>query len=106
MWTMMKEGKRRLHTMLVPEGSRETTFPEGRPIFLFRGANVESAPARSAIRNYYCPTAFRAGREAPIGYGSIVLRDSKEKRSMEPRQLRLPGFTRLWAAAMAPPVDR
>ena len=26
----------------------------------------------------------------------LVLRDSKEKRSMEPRQLRLPGFTRLW----------
>ena len=33
---------------------------------------------------------------AQIAMNCPVLRDSKEKRSMEPRQLRLPGFTRLW----------
>ena len=39
----------------------------------------------------------RGGRPARNRYVFLVLRDSKEKRSMEPRQLRLPGFTRLWA---------
>src|SRR4051812_17322799 len=31
-------------------------------------------------------------------YCCLVLLNSKEGRSMEPRQLRLPGFTRLWAS--------
>jgi hypothetical protein len=37
-----------------------------------------------------------------IGYGRFVLRESKDKRSMEPRQLRLPGFTRFWVFERRP----
>lgn len=40
-----------------------------------------------------------AGRHGRAVYCEFVLRSSKEKRSMEPRQLRLSGFTRLGACA-------
>ena len=36
-------------------------------------------------------------------YCCLVLLNSKEKRSMEPRQLRLPGFTRFWARELRAP---
>jgi hypothetical protein len=40
-----------------------------------------------------------AGTTVTLMYCCVVLPISKEKRSMEPRQLRLPGFTRFWARA-------
>src|SRR5437763_17108357 len=38
-----------------------------------------------------------AGTTVALMYCCFVLPNSKEGRSMEPRQLRLPGFTRFWA---------
>src|SRR3954469_6498937 len=38
------------------------------------------------------------GTTISLVYCFCVLQTSKEERSMEPRQLRLPGFTRLWAS--------
>src|SRR5947209_16838832 len=37
-----------------------------------------------------------AGTTVSLMYCCFVLPNSKEGRSMEPRQLRLPGFTRFW----------
>jgi len=49
-------------------------------------------------------------RRAPQSrYGCFVLRSSKEKRSMEPRQLRLPGFTFMCVRGLPlepPPASR
>src|SRR3954447_15957214 len=45
---------------------------------------------------------FRAGTTVSLSYCHHVLRSSKEQRSMEPRQLRLPGFTRLWGPDSRP----
>ena len=42
---------------------------------------------------FCCHRAFRAGTTAALVYCCLVLPNSKEGRSMEPRQLRLPGFT-------------
>ena len=43
------------------------------------------------------------GRIGEVVYRRLVLRNSKEDPSMEPRQLRLPGFTRLWGTAISAP---
>jgi len=42
----------------------------------------------------------RAGTTVSFMYCCLVLPNSKEGRSMEPRQLRLPGFTRFWAGGL------
>ena len=46
--------------------------------------------------------AIHTGTTEALSYCCYVLPDRKRKRSMEPRQLRLPGFTRLWGPAPVP----
>jgi hypothetical protein len=48
-----------------------------------------------------CSRHNRAGTTISFMYCCFVLLKSKDGRSMEPRQLRLPGFTRLWALRIA-----
>ena len=86
---------------IIGSEAREPRSPRAIGALLL-APNAESLPLSTGLRTDRC-TPFcgrgqiQAGRPARNSYGQNVLRDSKEKRSMEPRQLRLPGFTRLWA---------
>src|SRR5437868_4661011 len=70
---------------------------------LFRSAQSRVAPSRTGLCTD-SPTVFfgliwiSAGTTARFGYYYCVFGTSKEEPNMEPRQLRLPGFTRLWAS--------
>ena len=55
------------------------------------GLSTDSSPELSFGRHK------TTGTTVSLMYCCCVLRKSKDGRSMEPRQLRLPGFTRLWA---------
>ena len=65
---------------------------------LFLASRAESRAIRTGLCTdsstvLSCSRHESAGSAVRVVYCSPVLRSSKEKRSMEPRQLRLPGFT-------------
>ena len=58
-------------------------------------------PGRSQFSR--CSEPIRLALASAAAITCLVLPNSQEGRSMEPRQLRLPGFTRLWARGRPKP---